>query len=670
MIIQKPQNKSFFNVTKLVPVTAKTHTTAEQEGIFNEMPLPACMVDLKNKIITKINPAFEQFLEHRDLKLNELDLALDRLAKGDWLISEEYSVKSTKGGLITYLLTSGEPIRIEGANEFNILYLRDVTFLKKIEADLQYSEARFANSLLTAHIGLWDADPVSGFTYICPRMAKDWGFDHAQNPVPSTAIVQAIHPEDRPLIWSAFEKAMLQGLPYHAEYRVVRPDGSIIWIEGRGEYIKDINGYPFRFSGTSTNITVNVETKLKLTRELEEQKEIVASLKQTQQIADSANKNKNVFLANVSHEIRTPLTAILGFADLLKEGPISEIEKSQFIETINRNGNILIKIVDDLLDLSKVEANCLELEKLEMPIQPLLHNVVQQFKDKARSKDLYILLDIQNELPQTILSDSVRIQQVLSNLLSNAIKFTDQGGITVQVKSTMKKQSKAEIQIRVIDTGIGLTEEQKIRLFHPYAQAETSTTRKFGGTGLGLALSKHLAEALDGDLIIERYEKDAGCTFTFTLTAGIPAVPRISACDATKTLQQMNFTPLAGFKILLAEDSLDNQYFVERFLSKNGAIVTVADNGNEAIEKCAKDQYDVILMDIEMPILDGYEATRKLRQLSYKMPILALTAHAMAEERNKTREAGCDGHLTKPIDTHQLLTALESVLKTSLKKRH
>lgn len=669
MIIQKPYNKSFFNVTQLVPVTAETHTTAEHEGIFNEMPLPACMVDLKNKIITKINPALEKFLNHRDLKLNELDLAVDRLAEGAWLISEEYTVKSPKGDFITYLLTSGEPVRI-GATEINILYLNDVTFLKKMEVDLQHSEARFANSLLTAHIGLWDADPVSGLTYICPRMAKDWGFDHSQNPVQSTAIVQAIHPEDRPLVWASVEKAMLEGLPYHAEYRVVRPDGSIIWIEGHGEYIKDINGYPFRFSGTSMNITETVETKLKLMQELEEQKEIVKNLKQIQQSADYAHKNKNVFLANVSHEIRTPLTAILGFADLLKDGPISEIEKTQFIETINRNGNTLIKIIDDLLDLSKVEANCLELEKIEMPIQPLLHSVVQQFKDKARSKNLYILLDIQNELPHAILSDSVRIQQVLSNLLSNAVKFTDQGGVIVQVKSIIKKQSKTEIQIRVTDTGIGLTEEQKVRLFQPYAQAETSTTRKFGGTGLGLALSKHLAQALDGDLIIERYEKDAGCTFTFTLTAEIPAVARITACDTTKALQQMNFTPLAGFKILLAEDSLDNQYYVEKFLSKNGAIVTVADNGNEAIEKCAKEQYDVILMDIEMPVMDGYEATRKLRQLGYKMPILALTAHAMAEERSKTREAGCDGHLTKPIDTHQLLSALESVLKTSLKKKH
>lgn len=659
MIIHKPQNKSFLGATRLMPVNPKAQTAAQQARIFNEMPLPAIMVDLKNKIITKINPALENFLDHRDLKLNTLKLPLDRLAEGDWLLSEEYTVTSDKGGFITYLLTSGEPFNFDGDEEINILYLNDVTYLKKIEA-----------TFLTAHIGLWDADPVSGLTYVCPRMAKDWGLDHAQNPIHSDTIMSAIHPDDRAEIWSAAEKAMFSGAPYIAEYRVVRPDGATLWIEGRGEYIKDINGYPFRFSGSSTNITERVESKIKLMQELEEQKQLVAQLKQLQQSSDSSHKNKTVFLANVSHEIRTPLTAILGFADLLKDGPISDTEKKQFIETISRNGNALIKIIDDVLDLSKVEANCLELEKIEIPIKKFLHNVVHQFKEKARSKNIDLLLDIQNELPHAILSDSVRIQQVLSNLLSNAIKFTDVGRIIVQVESNPKKHSQTEIQIRVIDTGIGLTEEQKSRLFQPFSQAETSTTRKFGGTGLGLALSKHLAEALGGHLVIENFQKDSGCTFTFTLTAEVPALTSVLAVINSVVHPKMDCAPLAGFKVLLAEDSLDNQYFVERFLTKNGAIVSVAENGHEVIQKCNRDAFDLILMDIEMPVMDGYETTRTLRQLGYDVPIVALTAHAMTEERHKTRDAGCNGHLTKPIDTRQLLTVLESFFKTSPKKKH
>lgn len=670
MIIHKPHTRSFESVAKLMQLAPQAHSASEQESIFNQMPMPACMVDFKNKIITKINPAFEKFLESRGLKLNELKLPLERLGDGDWFLSEEFTVFNSQHRTVSYLLTSGEPFRFEGDENINILYLNDITYLKKIETHLQQSETRFATSLLTAHIGLWDSDPASGKTYICPRMAKDWGFDPATNPVTSEMIMNAIHPEDRADIWSSVEKAMIDGVPYYAEYRVQRPDGSVVWIEGRGEYSRDINGYPFRFSGTSTNITARVEAKQRLMQELEEQKAIVSSLRQSQQTAEEANKNKTVFLANVSHEIRTPLTAILGFADLLKDGPVSEAEKNQFIETISRNGNSLIKIIDDVLDLSKVEANCLELESIDIPIEQLLNNLVQQFKEKARSKNIYIALDIQNELPVRILSDSVRLQQVLSNLLSNAVKFTDKGGIVVQVKSFPKKQARTEIQVRVVDTGIGLTEEQKDRLFQPFSQAESSTTRKFGGTGLGLALSKHLAEALGGDLIIERGEKDAGCTFKFTFVADLPIVQNKISIPQPAAAVQMDFAPLAGFKILLAEDSLDNQYFIERYLSKNGAIVSTASNGREALEKCREFQFDLVLMDIEMPEMDGYEATRRLRQINPRIPVIALTAHAMPEERHKTREAGCDGHVTKPIDTRQLLAVIESHLKPTPKLKH
>lgn len=662
MIIHKPQHNSLANIYEFAQATASALTTSEQESIFNEMPLPACMVDVKNNVVIKINPALEKFLENRSLNLKELRLPLNRLNDGDLFLSEEFTVLNSHHRMISYLLTSGEPFIFDDNDNVNILYLNDVTYLKKIEANLQHSEVRFATSMLTAHIGLWDADPVSGITYICPRMAKDWGFDHTQNPVKSEDIMNAIHPDDRAKVWASVEKSMIEGIPYYAEYRVVRPDGTTVWIEGRGEYSRDINGYPFRFSGTSANITERIEFRQKLQQELEEQKALVASLQQTQQTAESANKSKTVFLANVSHEIRTPLTAILGFADLLKDGPLTEPERIQFIETISRNGNSLIKIIDDVLDLSKVEANCLELEKIEIPIEKLLINVVNQFKEKARSKNIYITLDIKNELPPTILSDSVRIQQVLSNLLSNAVKFTDVGGIIVQVDAIAKKQSLSEIQIRVIDTGIGLTEEQKDRLFHPFSQAESSTTRKFGGTGLGLALSRHLAEALGGDLIIERGEKDVGCTFKFAFVAEVHDLEKPVDLIANAEPVKMDFAPLAGFKILLAEDSLDNQYFVERFLAKNGAIVSIAGTGTEALTKCQAEEFDMILMDIEMPEMDGYEATRRLRQLNSKVPILALTAHAMAEERNKTRDAGCNGHITKPIDSRLLLSTIESYL--------
>lgn len=531
----------------------------QSEGIFEQIPLPACMVDLDHHEIIFTNSAFNNFLAIHGLTANEIPIPYSKLSTGHLLLSEEFTMISSANKKVSFLLSGGNPIETSHGQQAHVVYLNDVTYMRRIEAELA------ANS----------------------------------------------------------EAQLLQ---------------------------TQSNEY----SGLLNN----------------EQQELIAKLKQAQANAENANKNKSMFLANVSHEIRTPLTAILGFADLLKDGPVSEGEKAQFVETINRNGNALIKIIDDVLDLSKVEANCLELEKIELSPRRLLQDVVQQFQARANSKNITVALDIQNELPYTILSDSVRIQQVVSNLLSNAIKFTDKGGVVVRVNSSMLTPLMTEIQIRVIDTGIGLTEEQTEKLFLPFSQAETSTTRKFGGTGLGLALSKHLAEALGGSLRIERSEKDIGCTFTFTLTAEISEqVLEIENVDSKQIVKQMDFVPLAGFNILLAEDAVDNQYFLEKFLAKHGAKVTIAMNGLEAISRAKKSDFDIILMDIEMPEMDGYEATRVLRKDGFKLPILALTAHAMAEERNKTREAGCNGHLTKPIDTNQLLAELENHLKSKKKKR-
>lgn len=514
------------------------------EEVFEQLPMPACIVDINRLIVIQSNSAFKALLNTYDLDQDELPIPYASLQSGEQLIDTEYSlIKNNQK--IHFLLSCANNFESEQVNDAKTLFLKDITYLRNIEAKLSLNN--FAN----------------------------------------------------------------------------------------------------------------------------QQQALIAQLKKSQEEAENANKNKSIFIANVSHEIRTPLTAILGFADLLKDAPPSEIEKNKFIETINRNGNALIKIIDDVLDLSKVEANCLDLEKVEISPQCLLKDIVQQFKEKAENKNISIVLDIQNELPSSILSDSVRIQQILSNLLNNAIKFTKKGSVTVQAQSSLLTPTVADIQIRVIDTGIGLTEDQKEKLFTPFAQAETSTTRKFGGTGLGLALSKHLAEALGGCLCIEKSEPDQGCTFAFKFSTEIAKSKDLNARPTfSNSMNKSDFVPLAGSKILLAEDSLDNQYFLEKFLEKYGAHVTTASNGREAVDLARIDYFDLILMDIEMPDMNGYEATRLLRTQGFTLPILALTAHAMNDERLKTKEAGCDGHVTKPINTSILLLELEKQLHSSKQKRH
>lgn len=639
----------------------KSAAKAQTEGVFEQIPLPACMVDSHTHQLVRTNLAFSNLLEAHGLEVKDIPLPYEKLLSGQKLVSEELTFTTATNRQVTFLLNSGDLLELSPEQHVYLIYLNDITYIKKIEDDLSQNKTRLGQSQLTDHIGFWNADPLSGQCFICPRMAKDWGFENSDKPIATEKIMNAIHPEDREEVWAAVDSAMINNIPYYCEYRVLRPDGSIAWIEARGNYLKDSHGQPFRFIGTSTNITERVEAKIK-------QKELITQLQEAQEAAEHANKNKSMFLANVSHEIRTPLTAILGFTDLLKDGPVSDTERSRFIETINRNGNALIKIIDDVLDLSKVEANCLELEKNELSPLQLLNDVVDQFKTKASLKKIYLHLDIQNSLPSTILSDSVRIQQVISNLLSNAIKFTNIGGVNVQVTTTKLDLTKAEIKIRVSDTGIGITDKQIEKLFLPFSQADKSTARKFGGTGLGLALSKHLAEALGGSLNIERSHEGVGSTFVFSLQVDIPL--QTSPSNGSKKIeQQLDFSPLSNCCILLAEDSADNQYFIEKFLNKHGAQVITAQNGYEVLSLCEKHDFDMILMDIEMPAMDGYEATRILRTKGFRKPILALTAHAMAEERLKTREAGCDSHLTKPIDTVLLLAEIENHLQMISKKK-
>lgn len=646
-----PQMKNYARASRKALLSAQLRDLImDRDMIIEQMPLPTCLVDLDKKTIIKTNVAFQNFLIKYKLTLTQVPLPLSKLTHELSLI-EEIQFKTPSNQDIVINLST---INLIGSEKpTTLVCFQDLTETKKL--------------FDTSQIGFWNSDLKTGLTYICPTMAKDWGFDSVS--VTAEAIMNAIHPDDRQGVWVAVEQAYHNNTPYHAEYRVIHPNGKIVWIESRGEYIRDEKGQPCRFTGTSIDVTHRAMEKANLQQELESQKELISRLKKEQEISDNANKNKTVFLANVSHEIRTPLTAILGCANLLKDGALTDLEKNQFIEKIDRNSNALIKIIDDVLDLSKVEANCLELEKKELSIQQLLQDVIHQFKDKARAKNIYLLLDIQGKMPQVIISDSVRLQQILSNLLSNAVKFTDQGGVIIQAKSIIKKHNKSFLEIKVIDTGIGLTEEQKVRLFQPFAQADSSTHRKFGGTGLGLALSKRIAETLGGELYIERYEKDNGCTFTLKLLVDTAKAVNTTPESKKQNTLQMEFMPLSGFKILLAEDSEDNQFFIEKFLSKKGATVVLANNGLEAIAKCEKEKFDAILMDIEMPQMDGYQATQALRTLGFKNPIIALTAHAMADEKIKTRSAGCNDHVTKPIDTQQLLTTLESHLK-KLPKRN
>ena len=388
-----------------------------------------------------------------------------------------------------------------------------------------------------------------------------------------------------------------------------------------------------------------------------------AKLHNTICMARDANRAKSEFLANMSHEIRTPMTAILGFADILLENVRhdADIEAAQ---TIKRNGAYLLDIINDILDLSKIEAGKFGLEQLTVSPTAIVAEVASLMRVRADAKGLRLKTAFDGPIPETIQTDPTRLRQVLINVVGNALKFTETG--SVELRTRFLDGESPRLCFDVIDTGIGLSEKAMERIFEPFSQADNSTTRKHGGTGLGLTITRRLVEMLGGDITVTS-TLGAGTTFSITVKTGSLAgvTLRQENNESLRVSHESSSTPdrarqrLRG-RILLAEDGPDNQRLIAFILKKAGAEVVVADNGQVAIDLVTsavseRRPFDVILMDMQMPVMDGYTATRTLRNAGYLGPIVALTAHAMSSDREKCLAAGCDDYVTKPVERAKLI---------------
>jgi two-component system, sensor histidine kinase len=374
--------------------------------------------------------------------------------------------------------------------------------------------------------------------------------------------------------------------------------------------------------------------------------------------AEAANIAKSNFLANISHEIRTPLGAVIGFANMLQDPMLTPAERQQYQDILNRNGKELQRMVKNLLDISKVETGGVELDVAAFRPRELLKDVVGTLKPKAEAKGLTLWANVEEAVPEQLNSDSLRLRQIMINLIENAIKFTEHGGVAITMRVPHVDHPDL-IRVEVEDTGIGMTGEQQMALFQPFSQVDDSLTRKFGGAGLGLYLARKLARKLGGEIVVQETEPNMGSTFLFTFANQViaepvketpPAAPEPQAADADK--------PLEGLKILAVEDVKDNQLLIQGLLTKRGATVELADNGVEGVQMATHADYNVVLMDIQMPLLDGYRAVKKLRRLGFKKPIVALTAHALVEDRERCLANGFDEYITKPINPADLVNVI------------
>ena len=541
--------------------------------------------------------------------------------------------------------------------------VEDISERKRAENELRSSEEKFrqlAENIRDA-FRITNAEGTE-VLYVSPACEHVWQQSRDslyRNPM---SWLEAVRSEDKERA-RALAKRQASGEPIASEYRIGAPDGRDKWVRDRAFPVRDDAGRLIRIAWIAEDITVQKRNEEELVR--------------ARGAADAANQAKSRLLANMSHEIRTPLNGVIGMAQVLKTSELSQEQREQ-IDMIETSGQILLALIEDILDLSKIEAGKFTLDNVDFDLRVGAEEVVEILGFQARAKGLALTLRMAPDTPTLLRGDPNRLRQVLNNLLSNAIKFTETGEVALCVEPAGVADGKARVRFLVSDTGIGIRPEQAEALFSAFVQADSSTTRKYGGTGLGLAISKQLVEMMGGEIgFVIPAPNGAGATVSFTAifeardhAASSPVEVRPAPKFVDRTGARVGVAATvaqspSSARILVAEDNRVSQAVAIMQLKKLGYAADLVSNGAEAVAAMDRRRYDLVLMDCEMPTMDGYEATRRIRaSKGGDLPIIALTAHAMLGERDNCIRHGMSDFLSKPIDMQRLAALLTKWLAT------
>ncbi|MCB2195987.1 MAG: response regulator [Bacteroidetes bacterium] len=536
---------------------------------------------------------------------------------------------------------------------------------KKTAQSLKVSEERLHLAMQGSNDGLWDRDLVNNTVYYSERWKSMLGFTNEEFPNEIKAFEDRIHPDDYEMVMNEYENHLNKKTSYYEnKFRLKHKDGHYIWILDRGKAIFNKDGVAIRVVGTHTDITEKqrIEDELhQYQAHLEEKvRERTKELQLAKEKAEESDKLKSAFLANMSHEIRTPMNAIVGFADLLSDHDLNDEQRQELIELINKNTNTLVYLIDDIIDIAKIEAGQLKLNKTETNINQILNDVFQSFIETNNLRDQgAVRLKLQKGITNdnfTIHTDPVRFQQILINLIGNAIKYTEKGSIECgyQVKA---EQEKSYLEFYVKDTGVGIPKDKHQHIFERFSKVEDNKTKLYRGTGLGLTITKNLVEMLGGKIWLHSKE-NVGSTFHFTLPVEEFKGQLSEEPELNETLKDWK-----NNTILIAEDEDSNYRVLQMALRRTNIHILRAENGKEAIEICKSNKkINLVLMDLKMPVLNGIEATREIKKIRPELPIIAQTAYAMSEDKKTTLNVGCVDYLTKPIKRNVLISTLNKYL--------
>lgn len=541
------------------------------------------------------------------------------------------------------------------------------------EEELRKSERQLLEAQSIAHIGSWEWDLATDKVFWSEELYRIFeinkdGFDPSFQ-----GYINRLNPQLKDKIQATIQNSLETGQDFSFENNIKTSFGDRI-ILSSGRVVRDLSGKTLKMLGTCQDITERkkIESQLLHARSaLEERVEertlqLAHSLereKTAKKLAESASQAKMQFLANMSHEIRTPMNSILGFTELLAAESHASDQTKQYLSRIRASGTQLMHLIDDILDLSKFEAGQIPIHKSTVRIKKLVDEIMDSFTPAVQSKGLDFQFDYQCPVELKVHTDAHRLNQILTNLITNAVKFSEKGTVKVTVKCQSIEAHRIKLNIDVEDTGIGISLENQRFLFQPFSQGDSSIARKFGGSGLGLVLSKRIAEALGGKLELKRSFPGEGSHFAFESMMDVSLSEFEKQSGSSQEISSAQTQKLQDKTILLAEDSPDNAFLICHYIKSLDAAVDVATDGIQAVKMAQEKDYDCILMDIQMPNMDGLEATRRIRSQGYQKPIIALTAHALPAETAKSIAAGCNLHLTKPINKADLVGTLAEQIK-------